>query len=87
MGVPKIEWVQDKEDATKRRASVAEGDLYIRHDTDHNYWFWHVMLENRVSFSGEVREEKYALAKCKSLAELIWKAAQYDAAQKHEGSK
>ena len=92
MSVPEIKWVQDKEDATKRRASVSDAELFIQHCTDHHkeggpYWFWHVWLDDRASFCGEEREEKYALRKCESLAELIWKAAQYDAAQKHEGSK
>ncbi len=81
--VPKIEWVQDKEDATLRRAFVADAELSIQHCTEDYrasgaYWFWHVWLANRASFFGEVREEKYAIRNCESLAELIWKADQYD---------
>lgn len=93
MGVPKIEWSKCKADPSVIRATIGDVDMLVQHcdksftKDGTEYWFWRVISADHVTHAGDVRKKSHAICQCEWLGVRLWKAAQYDAAQKHEGSK
>jgi hypothetical protein len=94
MSVPKIEWRDDPDREPGRRiADIGPARLLVQFcDAAYTkdgaaFWRWDVLTDDQWCWGADVREERTAINRCEALGILIWKAAQYDAAQKHEGSK
>ncbi|MCE2775985.1 MAG: hypothetical protein LW687_12105, partial [Burkholderiaceae bacterium] len=87
MGVPKIEWRENLE--TDRRWTAEAGPFRLsvwNHEDDIDGWVWAVQTEDddTIWWSDIATFADDARAEAERAFEIIWKARQYDAAQKHE---
>jgi|GEM_PF-3666316 hypothetical protein len=92
MGVPKIQW-REIDTRTKYYRIRAEPDgVELICDNDGHGWQWHMRCHEagadaHTSGSGFYSTIDEARDACEYAFSREWKARQYDAAQKHEGSR
>jgi hypothetical protein len=90
MGVPKIQWREIEDTGKNSDIQAVWDDIRLNVSQFGEIWVWYIRWptpDGPFAVSGQEYQKEVGIRKIEYAFSREWKARQYDAAQKHEGSK